>query len=92
MHKIISLKLGKIQRRILENHRAEFSYDESLVKAVCSRCTEVDSGARNVDYILTGTLLPEISQSVLAKMAEGEAINQIQVTVDEQGAFLYTIH
>ena len=92
MHKIISLKLGKIQRRILENHRAEFSYDESLVKAVCSRCIEVDSGARNVDYILTGTLLPEISQSVLAKMAEGEAINQIQVTVDEQGAFLYTIH
>ena len=92
MHKIISLKLGKIQRRIHENHRAEFRFDEALIDAVAKRCTEVDSGARNVDYILTGTLLPEISQSVLAKMAEGEAINQIQVTVDEQGAFLYTIH
>lgn len=91
MQRIIVLKLEKIKRRITENHRAVFSYDESLVNAIADRCTEVDSGARNVDYILTGTLLPEISQSVLAKMAEGQAINQIQISVDEQGSFLYNI-
>ncbi len=91
MQKIIALKLGKIKRRIMENHRAEFRYDETLINAIANRCTEVDSGARNVDYILTGTLLPEISESVLAKMAEGQAISQIQVSVDEQGAFLYQI-
>lgn len=91
MHRIIELKLGKIQRRITENHRAEFRFDQSLVNAIANRCTEVDSGARNVDYILTGTLLPEISESVLAKMAEGEAISHIQVSVDEHGAFSYQI-
>lgn len=92
MQKIIALKLGKIQRRIMENHHAEFRFDESLINAIAHRCTEVDSGARNVDYILTGTLLPEISESVLTKMAEGESISAIQVSVDGQGAFLYDIH
>ncbi|MDO8334620.1 MAG: type VI secretion system ATPase TssH [Nitrosomonas sp.] len=92
MQKIITLKLEKIKRRVMENHCAVFNYDESLIKVIASRCTEVDSGARNVDYILTGTLLPEISESVLAKMAEGKAISQIQVSVDAQGAFSYNIH
>ena len=58
MRQITELKLSKIKRRIEENHRAEFVYDNALVNAVASRCTEVDSGARNVDHILTGTLLP----------------------------------
>lgn len=91
MQKIITLKLEKIKRRVMENHSAVFNYDESLIKVIASRCTEVDSGARNVDYILTGTLLPEISESVLAKMTEGKAISQIQVSVDAQGAFSYNI-
>ncbi|MEJ7804772.1 MAG: type VI secretion system ATPase TssH, partial [Telluria sp.] len=77
---IIELKLGKIQQRIAVNHKAEFSYDEALVEGVLARCTEVDSGARNVDNILNGTLLPEIAESVLAKMAEGTVISHIEVS------------
>lgn len=92
LKRIIRLKLEKIKHRIAENHRAKFSYDEPLISTIASRCTEVDSGARNADYILSGTLLPEISESVLAKMAEGQAISQIQVSVDELGAFLYSIN
>jgi type VI secretion system protein VasG len=89
--KIIELKLGKIQQRIAVNHKAEFSYDEALVEAVLARCTEVDSGARNVDNILNGTLLPEIAESVLAKMAEGTVISKIKVSANKQGQFKYTI-
>jgi len=89
--KIIELKLGKIQQRIATNHKAEFSYDEALVEAVLARCTEVDSGARNVDNILNGTLLPEIAESVLAKMAEGAVISKIKVSANKQGQFKYTI-
>ena len=55
--------------RVAENHQAEFRYDDSLIEAVLARCTEVDSGARNVDTILNGTLLPEIAGTVLARMA-----------------------
>src|SRR3546814_18824671 len=53
MRKIVRLKLGKIARRIRANHGASFDYDDALVDAVAARCTEVDSGARNIDHILT---------------------------------------
>ena len=59
---IIELKLERIRHRIEANHKAAFEWDESLVEAVLARCTEVDSGARNVDHILNGTLLPEIAE------------------------------
>ncbi len=88
---IIELKLDRIGRRVAANHKAEFTYDEALVEAVLARCTEVDSGARNVDTILNGTLLPEIAGTVLAKMAEGAPIARIAVGADEQGRFTYAI-
>ncbi len=90
LRKIIELKLGKIAKRIGLNHRAEFHYDGQLVESVLARCTEVDSGARNVDHILTGTLLPEISDYVLAHMAEGKSISAIRVSV-VNGSFTYEI-
>ncbi len=91
MRQITELKLSKIKRRIEENHRAEFVYDNALVNAIASRCTEVDSGARNVDHILTGTLLPEISETVLARMAEGKAIERVSVSVGDTGDFNYAV-
>jgi type VI secretion system protein VasG len=91
MRKIIELQLGRIRTRLLENNRAQFTYDEALVAAIARRCTEVESGARNVDHILTRTLLPEISQEFLARMAAGEGIAKVHVSVDEGGAFRYAI-
>ena len=88
---IIRLKLEHIRRRVAANHQAEFRYDDSLVEAVLARCTEVDSGARNVDTILNGTLLPEIAGTVLARMAEGRAISGIRVGATKAGKFKYAI-
>ena len=89
LKKIITLKLGKIQRRLQENHRVTLSYDQALVDEVARRCTEVESGARNVDNILTNTLLPQISRRLLAAMAEGQRINSIQVSVGADSSFVY---
>jgi type VI secretion system protein VasG len=89
--RIIALKLDRICQRIRDQHHAEFSYDEALVEAVLARCTEVDSGARNVDHILNGSLLPEIAEAVLEKMAQGAAIARIKVGASKQGQFKYTI-
>jgi type VI secretion system protein VasG len=89
LKQIIRLKLGKIQRRILENHKVKLSYDDAFLNEVASRCTEVESGARNVDNILTNTLLPDISRKILGGMAEGEKMTAIQVTIGEDGAFSY---
>jgi type VI secretion system protein VasG len=91
MRQIVELQLGRIEARLRENHRAQFTYDQALVNAVASRCTEVDSGARNVDHILTRSLLPELSGEFLARMAAGEAISKVHVTVDASGGFKYEI-
>ncbi|KGS88737.1 type VI secretion ATPase, ClpV1 family [Burkholderia pseudomallei MSHR7334] len=88
---IIELKLERIRRRIEANHKAAFEWDESLVDAVLARCTEVDSGARNVDHILNGTLLPEIAEHVLSRIADGEAIVRIAARAAETGEFEYTV-
>jgi type VI secretion system protein VasG len=88
---IIRLKLGRIAKRVAENHGAEFAYNDALVDAVLARCTEVDTGARNVDHILTGTLLPEVAGSVLSHMAEGEPIRKITVGVSKSGDFDYRV-
>jgi type VI secretion system protein VasG len=89
MKKIITLKLAKIQRRLFENHRIRLTYDDPLVEEVARRCTEVESGARNVDNILTNTLLPEVSRRILGGMAERQRLDAIHVSTGPDGAFVY---
>ncbi len=91
MRLIIKLQLGKIRQRISDNHGAQFSYDDSVIDTVAKRCTDVDSGARNVYNILTGTLLPEMSGQVLSRMASGEGISRVHVTVGDGENFVYEI-
>jgi type VI secretion system protein VasG len=86
---IIKLQLGKIAQRIKDNHNADFSYDAEVIETVARRCTDVDSGARNVYNILTGTLLPEMSGEVLARMAEGKGIRKVHVSVADGERFAY---
>jgi type VI secretion system protein VasG len=90
MKKIILLKLAKIQRRLQENHRISLTFDDTLVEEVARRCTEVESGARNVDNILTNTLLPEVSRQILARLAERQKLESIHVGIGEGGEFVYT--
>ena len=89
LKKIVRLKLGKIQRRIQENHRITMNVDETVVDEVAKRCTEVESGARNVDNILSNTMLPEISRQVLARMAEESPMEKVTVGVGADGRFTY---
>jgi type VI secretion system protein VasG len=89
LKQIIRLKLAKIQRRILENHKVKLTYDDAFLNEVASRCTEVESGARNVDNILTNSLLPDISRKILGGMAEGEKLSALHVGIDADGGFSY---
>jgi type VI secretion system protein VasG len=92
MRRIIELQLGRIRARLQENNRVRFTYDDTLVAEIARRCTEVESGARNVDHILTRTLLPEISREYLARMASEASIARVHVGVDEDGGgFRYQI-
>ena len=89
LKQIIRLKLAKIQRRMQENHKIEMTFDAALVQEVANRCTEVESGARNVDNILTNTLLPDISRQLLGRMAANEPMERIHVGIGTDGAFEY---
>lgn len=91
LERIIRLKLDRIAARVIANHRVPFEYDAKLVEAVFARCTEVDSGARNVDHLLNGSLLPEIAQAVLVRMAEGQALRRIKVSAAQNGDFRYAV-
>ncbi|MGH9947167.1 MAG: type VI secretion system ATPase TssH [Pyrinomonadaceae bacterium] len=91
MRLIIKLQLGKIKNRISDNHGAQFSYEDSVIDTVAKRCTDVDSGARNVYNILTGTMLPDMSGEVLSRMASGEGIKKVHVSVGDSENFVYQI-
>ncbi len=90
LNKIVELKLAKIKRRMLENHKIALRYDAQVVKEIALRCTEVESGARNVDNILTNTLLPDVSRQVLTSMASGEKLTEVSVSLGADGTFQYS--
>lgn len=85
---ITRLQLGRIEKRIQQNHQVPFSYDESVIELIASRCEELESGGRMIDSILTNTLLPHISENILNNMLEGKALERIHVGV-ENGEFNY---
>ncbi len=86
--RIVELKLAHVKRRIREHHRAELAYDRALIDSLAERCTVTDSGARNIDHILTQTLLPELSTRILERMARGESFEKVYISVDEMGRFV----
>ena len=90
MRLIVRLKLNRIAKRMRENRNVLFSYDEGLIESIAARCTEVESGARNVDHILTNTLLPEMSKELLSRMASGEKLSEVKVGLGAEG-FVFDI-
>ncbi|HEX5356856.1 MAG TPA: type VI secretion system ATPase TssH [Aquabacterium sp.] len=88
---VITLKLDRIAARVMANHQAVLEYDDALIDTVLARCTEVDTGARAVDHILNGSLLPEVADSVLARMAEGQPISKIKVSAGKNGEFKFKV-
>ncbi|MEP7351897.1 MAG: type VI secretion system ATPase TssH [Acidobacteriota bacterium] len=90
LKQIITLKLAKIVRRLLEHHKVVLTWDAALIEEVAARCTEVESGARNVDNILTNTLLPDLSRRLLQGIADGSPRGNIHVSIADGGMFQYS--
>ena len=86
---IIRLQLGRVVRRIEDNHRIPLTFSEEVVTLIAARCAEVESGARVVDAILTNSVLPEISRELLTRTMEGGSVERINVDVDNDG-FTYS--
>jgi type VI secretion system protein VasG len=87
---IVRLQLDRIQKRLADSQGVPLSFDDKVVKLIVSRCTEVESGARVIDALLTNTLLPRISQALLTRTLAGEPLKRASVTVDK-GEFAYCL-
>jgi type VI secretion system protein VasG len=85
MRRIVKLKLDRIAKRMHDNRGVAFLYNEDLIDAIAGRCREVESGARNIDHIMTNTLLPDMSKELLSRMAQGEQIREVRVKLDGDG-------
>ncbi|MDQ2763568.1 MAG: type VI secretion system ATPase TssH, partial [Pseudomonadota bacterium] len=91
IRQIVDLQMGRIRRRVWDTYRAAFEYDESVAETIAARCKESSSGARNIENILSRTLLPELSAEVLARLADGLPISRVTVITDNAGSFSYTV-
>jgi type VI secretion system protein VasG len=87
---IINLKMNKVRRRLQDTHGVGLHVDEAVLQAIADRCTEVESGARNIDNILTNTVMPDVSRLVLNWLMEESRPGAIQVSVGDGGHFEYT--
>lgn len=79
---IVRLQLGRIKKRIQDNHKLPFEFDDEAVKLIVSRCTELESGGRMIDTILTNTILPKISEEFLKCMVEGREVKHVRLKVE----------
>jgi type VI secretion system protein VasG len=89
--KICKINMSRIAKRVKEHYNATFSYDEEVMLHILARSQEVDTGARNIENILTRTLLPEMAVECLTKLSNNEQISHIDVNVTEEGLFTYQL-
>jgi type VI secretion system protein VasG len=86
--RIVRLQLGRIARRVAENHRIPFEYSDAAVDLIVKRCNNAESGGRIIDAILTNTVLPKVSIEYLSRTAAGQALQRVALDVAD-GDFRY---
>ncbi len=84
---IVVLKLEKLVKRLAETHKMKLVYSRKVVDQIAARCTEVETGARNIDYIMTGSIMPRMSQEILARMGEGAVPAEVHLDLAKDGTF-----
>ncbi len=88
---IVRLQLGRIEKRIVDNYTIPFTYDDAVVETIVARCTELESGGRMIDAILTNTILPTASQEILKCMADSQPIERVHIGLKD-GEFTYNFN
>jgi type VI secretion system protein VasG len=89
LQSIIKMNLQRVARRVRENHKVPFTYDDSVLELVAKRCTELERGARMVDAMITNNMLPDIGRELLSRLAAGSEVKQVSATARD-GKFAYT--
>lgn len=89
--KIAKINMRKIEKRVRATYNADFTYDDDLLLHIVACSQNEDTGARNIENMLTRTILPELGTECLSRMAAGEDIQKIHVGCTEEGEFTYSV-
>jgi type VI secretion system protein VasG len=92
IRKIIVLQMSRITKRLAENYKATFTYTPELLEQIAQRCTEVESGARNIEQVITHQLLPDLSAEILRLISDGGTLTAVDVGIGPDGEFVYSLH
>jgi type VI secretion system protein VasG len=84
---IVRLKLNKVAKRLQHNNRMEMTFSDAAVNAIVERCAEAETGARNIDHILNGNLLPLMSKEILSRMTGDDMPNSVNIDIGDDGGF-----
>jgi type VI secretion system protein VasG len=87
MKEIVALKFNKLTDRLMESNKMKLVYTPEVIDQIARRCTEVETGARNIDHIMRGTILPEMSREILGRMGEEEMPSEVHLGLDKEGNF-----
>ena len=90
--RITALKLDQLAARVLQRHAARLHWNAAVAEAIAARCHEVESGARNIDHIITQSVLPILASEVLNKIAAAEPFDTVTLAVDETGGFRVSLN
>ncbi|MGE0280803.1 MAG: type VI secretion system ATPase TssH [Rhizobiaceae bacterium] len=82
---IANLQFKKIAKRLRAGQDAELVIGDGVMELIKARCTDIESGGRMIDAILTNTLLPSLSQGVLNRTLEGEKLTKVTVGASPEG-------
>jgi type VI secretion system protein VasG len=82
---IVRMKIGAVAKRAKESQNVDLKIEDTVIKAIADRCKEVESGARNVDHILRGAVMPRVSNEILQGMASGTPVEKLRLTLDKEG-------
>ncbi len=80
--RVVRLQLSRIEKRVKERYGVPFVYDDAVVAFIIRRCTEVESGGRMIDAVITNTLLPQISRELLMRSLDGRKVSTVSVSVE----------
>lgn len=87
MKGIVELKMSVLAKRLLDNNKMKLEYTDKVVDQITERCTEVETGARNIDHIIRGTIMPQLSHEILSHMSGDVMPSQIHLDIAEDGDF-----
>jgi type VI secretion system protein VasG len=84
---IIRMKLDKVGKRLKTNQDMSFKYSDKVVDQIAARCTDPESGARNIDHIINGALLPLLATRILEQIGSEAAFTALELDMDAKGEF-----